>query len=255
MFFPWSVFLPAGFARVRQMNDGAKLASVWFWVVFVFFSISKTQLVTYIFPLYPAAALFVGVLLDRAASGEQGSEKSVRRGTIAALVFSVLIAVALVKVAQAKYPGVGVGVIAMGAAIVVAAAVAMFSRATRAVVSIGTGMAVFALLLVCAVVPSITPAVSTRDIVRTIGDTNGGRIVNMGLWKPSLLFYLNRNPQRIDGAPRARQMLSEKVPTWVVCKDKDAPLLDGSGSITERMGGLVIVANEAAAKGKGSSVK
>lgn len=255
MFFPWSVFLPAGFMSVRRMNAGAKLAGVWFWVVFVFFSVSKTQLVTYIYPLYPAAALFVGVLFDRAASKESDSERSVRRGSIAALVFSLLIAVALVKVAHAKYPGVGAGVAGMGGVIVAASAVAVFSRARQAVVSIGTGMAVFALILVCAVVPSITSAISTRDILRTIGDTNGGRIVNLGMWKPSLLFYHGSNPETVD-ALTAKRMLSEKVATWVVCKDKDAPLIRKSDSVeTARMGGFTVVANEAAAEWKGTSVK
>lgn len=252
-FFPWSVLLPAGLVRASKMNEGAKLASVWFWVVFVFFSVSKTQLVTYIFPVYPAAALFVGVLLDRAASGDMGSERSVKRGMVAALLYALLIAVALVKLTQAKYPGSEVGAVCMGAAIVVAAVVALFSRASRAAWSIGTGMALFALLLVYAVVPSIASAVSTQDLLRTIPDAHNARVLNLGLWKPSLLFYMGRNPRRV-GDDEARRMLSEKVSTWVVCKSKNAPLIRVPGSVeTARMGGLSIVANESAAKGKGLS--
>ena len=63
-FFPWSLFLPFGIIKGMRSNDGAKLAFIWFIVVFIFFSISKTQLVTYIFPLYPVAAMFVALLWE-----------------------------------------------------------------------------------------------------------------------------------------------------------------------------------------------
>ena len=46
--FRWSVFLPKAIGRAWRANDGARLASVWFAVVFVFFSISKTQLVLHL---------------------------------------------------------------------------------------------------------------------------------------------------------------------------------------------------------------
>lgn len=253
-FFPWSVFLPSGLLRLGGANDGARLAGVWFWVVFVFFSISKTQLVTYIFPLYPAAALFVGVLLDKAASGELGCAKAVKKSLIAVLVYSALLAVALVELGHMKYPGATVGVSCMGGAIVLAGVVSLLGRQSRAVWVIGTGMAVFTLLLMFAVVPSITSAVSTRDIVRTIPRVSDGRVVNYGLSKPSLLFYLGRNPERFDDIAVAKRLLSEKVSTWVICKDKDVPLLRVAGSVeTARSGGLAIVANESAANRKGSS--
>ncbi len=71
-FFPWSLFLPQAIARNCRLNDGARLASTWFAVVFVFFSLSKTILVTYIFPLYPAAALLVGAFLSSTAGNDAG---------------------------------------------------------------------------------------------------------------------------------------------------------------------------------------
>src|SRR5262249_57393434 len=47
-FFPWSAFLPQALRRAGGANPGGRLALVWFAVVFVFFSVSKTQLPTYI---------------------------------------------------------------------------------------------------------------------------------------------------------------------------------------------------------------
>lgn len=253
-FFPWSVFLPSGLLRFKGANAGAKLAGIWFAVVFVFFSISKTQLVTYIFPLYPAAALFVGVLLDKAASGDMGSGKAVARSLTAGLVYSALLATALVVMARSKYPEAGMAAGAMAATLLLAAVIAfaMRSKPGRAAWAIGTGMAVFALILMFCVVPRLASSTSTRDIVRTIPRVADGRVVEWNLRKPSLLFYLGFTPEHLPSVSEARRQLGEKVSTWVLCKDKDAPLLRVEGSVeTARMGGLTVIANKSAANRKG----
>jgi alpha-glucosidase (family GH31 glycosyl hydrolase)/4-amino-4-deoxy-L-arabinose transferase-like glycosyltransferase len=69
-FFPWSAFLPSaliallGRAR-RAAAEGARdplaaLAVWWAAVVFVFFSLGATRVVTYTFPAFPALALLIG---------------------------------------------------------------------------------------------------------------------------------------------------------------------------------------------------
>lgn len=73
-FFPWSVFLPYGLIRSFQgikrtgtLASGESLivfSSLWFAVVFIFFSISKTKLPGYIAPLSPAIAILVGKVWD-----------------------------------------------------------------------------------------------------------------------------------------------------------------------------------------------
>ena len=247
-FFPWSAFLPLGFLRFRGANDGSRLAAIWFAVVFVFFSLSKTQLVTYIFPLYPAAALFVGVLLDRAASGENGSDRTARGCLVVTLAVSALLAAALPMLAWSKYPEATVAACWMGEALVLAAAVALRDKPARAVWTIATGMAVFVLILMFGVVPRIAPAVSTRDIVRSIPRAPGDRVAEYGLRKPSLLFYLGFTPQRLRGVDDAKRLLGGKVSTWVICKDRKAALLRIPGCVeTTRMGGYAVIANESAA--------
>jgi 4-amino-4-deoxy-L-arabinose transferase-like glycosyltransferase len=253
-FFPWSVFLPAGLLRFRSANPGAKLAAIWFAVVFVFFSVSKTQLVTYIFPLYPAAALFVGVLLDRAASGDMGIGKAVRRSLVAGLIYSALLAAGLVVMARSKYPEAGMAAGAMAATLLLAAAIAfaLRGRPSRAAWAIGTGMAVFALLLMFCVVPKLGSSISTRDIVRTIPSVADGRVAEWNLRKPSLLFYLDFEPEHLSSVFEAKRQLGEEVSTWVLCKDKDAPLLRvENSSEAAQMGGLSVIANESAANRKG----
>lgn len=252
-FFPWSVFLPSGLLRFKGANDGTRLAGIWFCVVFVFFSLSKTQLPTYIFPLYPAAALFVGALLDKAASGEKRSGGVVVVSLWVMVGISVLLVSALVRMAQSKYPEATLGASWMGLALVMASAMAFRFRRTRPAWIVGIGMAVFTSLLMFCVVPKLVSSISTRDIVRTIPRVPGGRVVEWNLRKPSLLFYLGFTPEHLPSVSETRRLLGEEVSTWVLCKDKDAPLLRVKGSVeTARIGGLTVIANESAANRKGS---
>lgn len=250
-FFPWSVFLPSGLLRFRGANAGAKLAAIWFGVVFVFFSLSKTQLVTYIFPLYPAAALFVGVLLDRATSGENGTEKSVRKGLIAMLVMSILIDAGLMQQAHAKFPGAMAAACAMGGVLVLAAILARTWKMPRSAWTIGTGMVAFTSILMFGLVPKITPNISTQEILRVV--PRDARVVNYGLWKPSLFFYLGRNPERITDKAVIRRLLAGQESTWVICKDTNVRLLPLDTTVeVARMGGLSVITNETATNRKGS---
>lgn len=111
-FFPWACFVPAAFGgerlrgeRKKEKGERGRAAHpgsahdaanrpepstvagetgfllspfsfflVWFWTIFVFFSLGAAKLPTYITPAYPAAALLVGRWLDRALSGRRASE-------------------------------------------------------------------------------------------------------------------------------------------------------------------------------------
>ncbi len=170
-FFPWSIFLPKAICRSWRMNDGSKLAGVWLAVVFVFFSISKTQLVTYIFPLYPAAALFVGVWFDSASPGF-----NVRRTLWFGAAASVLIAVAVAATVRLRFPGGEAAALVLGLILVALMAAAIIvtprrgsgkrkaerpepSPATgdfsKAAWVIGAGMTVFTTWLVFGVMPLV----------------------------------------------------------------------------------------------------
>ncbi|MBI5970376.1 MAG: glycosyltransferase family 39 protein [Deltaproteobacteria bacterium] len=64
-FFPWAAFLPGALWRSfkERANPQSRLyalCAVWFIFVLVFFSISRTKLPNYIFPLLPAASLLAG---------------------------------------------------------------------------------------------------------------------------------------------------------------------------------------------------
>ena len=67
--FPWiNMFVNAVVAAVRNSSRGrSKLLffQIWWVFVFLFFSVAQTKLVSYIFPLFPAAALLIGWYLNQ----------------------------------------------------------------------------------------------------------------------------------------------------------------------------------------------
>src|SRR3989338_5468405 len=93
-FFPWVAFLPNAFykgikesreIRVRglpphassggQETEGTYLfCTIWFLVVFIFFSLSRTKLPNYIMPLYPAMAVVTGLMINELI--EKGFKRS-----------------------------------------------------------------------------------------------------------------------------------------------------------------------------------
>ena len=68
-FFPWTSIMFqsiwASLTKSRQDFSALLFLNIWSLVIFVFFSISQTKLVSYILPLYPPLAMVVGWYIDR----------------------------------------------------------------------------------------------------------------------------------------------------------------------------------------------
>ena len=76
-FLPWTIFLPGavvyGFSRENSTKRKPfLLLFAWFAVIFLFFSLSKGKRELYLLPLYPAASLMVGKILDDFLSKDTG---------------------------------------------------------------------------------------------------------------------------------------------------------------------------------------
>ncbi len=111
--FPWSLFLPLGIvgAFKKGISPGikryGKFLLIWFLVVFIFFSISRTKLVTYIFPLYPAMAIFVGRIWEQFINGFEGDKKYIKAMKWTYGIFMVLSFIAIIAVpvfVKMEYP-------------------------------------------------------------------------------------------------------------------------------------------------------
>ena len=97
-FLPWTVFLPAAIAglarqgwRERRTQPAVLLLLAWAAVVVGAFSLTKTQMVHYVAPAFPALALVAGAYLaDRL--GAAGRDRWLRAGLAATVVMGFLAA-------------------------------------------------------------------------------------------------------------------------------------------------------------------
>ena len=110
-FFPWSAFLPVGIWQVmrekeKKIRETNIFLIAWVLVIFVFFSISRTKLPTYTFPIYPALALFMGRLLEVLFKGGLTRKEMRGMGVLAGMLFVSIIAglAALYFTLKGKYP-------------------------------------------------------------------------------------------------------------------------------------------------------
>ena len=127
-FFPWGVFLPSGVWLMSKDRTGdAKFPAyrlfllVWFLTVFLFFSVSRTKLVTYILPLFPVLALVTGRLWERFAFRERKDKTITRHVSISyyILVAAGILSTAVVYFVLAdRYPHILMGIIQVGVVLV-----------------------------------------------------------------------------------------------------------------------------------------
>ena len=80
-FFPWIFFLPTALVLgLREFGNRREFLflSIWFFFIFLFFTLSKGKKDNYLLPLYPAAALMVGALWDHGLHQRRGERGCVR---------------------------------------------------------------------------------------------------------------------------------------------------------------------------------
>jgi 4-amino-4-deoxy-L-arabinose transferase-like glycosyltransferase len=98
--WPWIFFAPLGWSSMRrddgsesppnQRRSAASFLAIWFAVIFVFFSIPRSKLGTYILPALPPLAIFAGYGLSRLSSIAATSRRRLLAGfAIANLIFAI----------------------------------------------------------------------------------------------------------------------------------------------------------------------
>lgn len=259
-FFPWSGLLPSAIANRTTAGEGRRLALVWAAVVFVFFSLSKTLLVTYIFPMYPAIALLVGVGLASVSKTGARALPGYRKGLWAALVLAILISGVLVVTARNKCPGAFHQVVALAAVALTMSSAALIlayrdGSMSRAAWTLAGGMVIFSSLVSGAVMPAAAPMFSTRDLVRMIPASSAGSVVSLSRPRESLLYYLDYQPRYVDPATGLPGLMQGDRPVFAVCRRKDLGKVAGSGlQEYARSGDYVLLSTESHSGEKGLPV-
>ncbi len=215
--FPWSVFLfaaaAAWFADRRGPITGPAPAQrvrtmLWMWVVVIvgFFSLSAAKQDLYIFPIVPAVAALVGVLIARAlaSSPATGSGLSAVRVTTMSLGALLIVLGAVVmhvfKTALSIYALDGAG---EAAVFVIAGGVAAFVLALRpdrrrvemAVSGVIAAVVAVNWVFVLRVLPSFEaykPAPRFAEVLKQRAGPDD-LIVTYNVALPSLVYYLHRH--------------------------------------------------------------
>jgi len=196
-FFPWSLALPGALVmawrqgreawRAQVMDNPALFLGLWVALVFVFFSASQSKLITYIFPLYPAAAVLAGCWL---AKRPETLARFDPLWLYAAL--AVVLAVAL-NIVGKKF-GITVGTLLQWDFTLGGSAVAIiaFRRHSGVWLVPGTAMALFLLITWCSPTWKIREAdVSERKmaVFAALTTPPDGVIHALGFKHPSLRYY------------------------------------------------------------------
>lgn len=235
-FLPWSVFLPfacyrAVRGRFRAVENGTALLLIWLCTVFVFFSLAKSKLPTYILPLFPAAALLVGALF-----AEVVKSPSVRlhRG----ILFSFLPVVAALPIALIyiglfpphsvpRTTGISltqihVLVSGIGVWILVAFALLIRKRHRAFFSSIVMLMLVAITVLTTYLIPLANPYRSTKILSEKIDRMMppGDDLVFYRREKESALFYTRRNAKIIKRPKQLRAYLASAHEVYFITEDK-----------------------------------
>ncbi|MBI3802700.1 MAG: glycosyltransferase family 39 protein [Nitrospirae bacterium] len=218
-FFPWSAFFPAALFHAVPKNLKAFRAQspdrqlplftlLWFAIIFIFFSASKTKLPNYIATLFPAMAVLVGLWWEE----QQVSDRWLKRSAffLAAIGFllgtGLMVAPTFVMKAQAQLPpSPFLDVLPeLTAPLKIVAAVLFLGMLTaayflrsfqkeRAFATMVATIVLFTATLLALVVPPVAEVVQgpLHDYATQAGEQLRGneKLVVYGLNKPSVVFY------------------------------------------------------------------
>lgn len=194
---PWTpVFLQSMWGTIRRGgSDWHKLLflQVWFWLILIFFTISRTKLVSYILPLYPAAALMIGWYINDVW------ENRFKRCTLSwqGLALLFCLAMAAVMVIGAKkgmpellYPSLaGAGIFVL---LGVATVVLLRRKDIQGVVTAQvTAMCLFVVVLFGFLFPAAAPEFTTAPVARDFSSHYDGRspVYVIKFLRPGFSFY------------------------------------------------------------------
>ncbi len=196
--FPWTAaFIPAvfrSFSRKNKHKDFLLFLHCWTWFIFVFFSISKTQLVTYIAPMFVPAAILIGWYLDRLLCHDWHKDRWILGIVhlclgLAAAAAALLYVPALPEIASDAIPLAGLMLL-----IALPAGYFLFAgKIEKAIGSAALAAACLSLFMTVQIAPQLAPANSAYEIARAVQvhyDDEYPLYVDKFV-RPTLAFYTN----------------------------------------------------------------
>lgn len=235
--FPWSAFLPFALwqsARNAFKGSGAGrrypiFLLLWFLVIFIFFSISGTKLVTYIFPMFGALSIMIALVwedlfMERPAAG---TEKWMKISYY--LLFTVIMAgvIVLYFIIRKRYPLILGGAITAGALLVFGFILSAVSFARKNYTStfffIIYALLIFTYPLIEIVIPGIERYETSREIAMHLNGMmkENDAVASESHYRAGVAFYTGHFPKDIDRHEDLVRFLDTDERVWIVMKDKN----------------------------------
>jgi 4-amino-4-deoxy-L-arabinose transferase-like glycosyltransferase len=244
-FLPWTLFIPAAVAlqlnKPKEERGSFLFISVWFLLIFFFFSLLKGKKDNYILPLYPAASILVGRWLDSFVRTPEARE-SVRMRllnpvALAAFFFLGLWLARLLSplewFPQAVHPHLSLldwplslaaigGILSLGF---------LFKRWLRlSLLPLVVALILAQMYFAVAILPRLNEFVSNKSFSRKIL-TAVARGDELKFWKcepTGIPYYTGRSIEQIRGRGRLVEFLSSSRPVFLVVEEEDVSALRSS---------------------------
>ena len=253
-FFPWSIFIPLAWKMQARFSrpDVSVFMTVWMVVVFGFWSLCRSKLPSYIFPMFPAAAVMVGLMW--AEINKSAKTNSLFKYSTVVFTASILIAVAFhiaLRFLPEPIPGLGIALYVMGLAIMIGSGVSLIlvrlNKTDAAFGALCSAMAVFMAAAVIIGLPIASQKLSTPAInmARQIEKhtLSNERVIAyrlspelapmMGFYSQRPVFFLKTHDSLVNA------VLAGNV-TLVVAYKADHEDLPKGGITAGRVGNLVL---------------
>ncbi|HUO06595.1 MAG TPA: phospholipid carrier-dependent glycosyltransferase [Candidatus Binataceae bacterium] len=221
--WPWIVFSPVGLAGMWRNRDdaaqrsAARFIAVWFVVIFIFFSIPRSKLGTYILPAFPPLAIAAGCgMAQLAASGGLLWRRIIARTAMLSGFIAVVGAAVIMIVVYPKQPELARDGILIALALAAGAAV-MYAIGRRGVAHAPYAIGAMAMAMVAAAGVSsrarmdAAPMVSYRELARAAAPylKTGCELASYRHLVQAIPFYTHVRELRVE----YRGELAEFVPS------------------------------------------
>lgn len=233
-FFPWiSVIFQAIY---RSFIDSQKhfntlfLLNIWAFTVFLFFSVSKTKLVSYILPMFPALALILGWYMDKIIHNDFFSQK--RHFTWIGLlslfsgIFIYGCYIGVHEMAKAKLGFLSLGIV-IGLMLISTVCSLIKNKIAYAFWSNVVGMMVFSVVLVYSIFPVLAPDFTAYHVSKNFSQQYDGtsHVYVSKFLRPGFSFYTGFYGEELafsnQSIPDLEKIFESNTKSYFVLRDID----------------------------------
>lgn len=221
---PWTAALFPAVRRLYQKRDPFKDAVwycfIWMAFVFVFFSFSATQLITYIAPAFPPAAYIIAWHLYRCCCEKKQCRSLIAASCLLAVILLLCSLIPLNKGAEFFDPAIFAGSVFLSAALFVPAMWLCRNHWRCAFVSAVSIMVLFSGVFFGKVMPSIGRCATSFEAASVLHDVYDGRsaLYIEQFLRPGIAYYsgLHGTPWNCKDCPDFAAILHDPEKVYVV---------------------------------------